>query len=638
MTIRPLRWARTSLALLFYGICSLIFTYPLIFHLTTHVPGPLGSDTAVAIWNLWWVKKALLSGHSPFFSNLILYPYGVSLIFHGMVLAKAILATPLHLAVTPWTVYNVLVLLAFPTAGFGMYLLARHLTASIPAAWVAGLIYGFSPYMLARSLGHLNYLSSDWIPFYILCLFKMVQHNRPRWTIGAGVFLLLTAYSEYYYLIYLILFTGCYLCYVLWQKKDGIRNTRFLLNFLCLGGILVIGFSPVLWVLLGGGQTGFVYAGWSGSGKYGADLLAFFTPPPGSFLYGDWSTNLFARFTGSNRTEATVFAGYAVCLLVGYAVFRIRSEPDVRMWLWITLIFTILSLGPLLHIAGNFVFGLGRVRFAIPLPYIFFHHIPFLKGARVPARFDIMVQLGLAVLCAYSLRELLRHFHRMWPVAGGIFLLISIEYLRLPFPTTPVKIPEVYRKIASERQEGTLLEIPLGWGTGWGVTGRLLELQQLYQIVHGRPLISGFASRIAGDKLEMLRDLPFTGTLLKFQEAVAVPRTQSDEYRDVIRIQLKELLENMPDFVVSYAESDASVRSFLNPPPKVPVKRPSFDPIRARQQALDLIAQTDLRYVVVHAPYTKHIPLMNYVQTLPLEKYYDRNGILAFRINTARLP
>ena len=526
--------AGTAAVLLFYVICSLIFTYPLICRLTTHVPGALGNDTAVAIWSLWWGKKALLSGQSPFFTDLILYPYGVSLIFHGMVLSKALLAAPLHIALPPWAVYNAAVILAFPVAGCGMYLLARHLTASTPAAWIAGLIYGFSPYMIARSFGHLNYLSSEWIPFYILCLLKMVRHNRSRSAIGAGFFLLLTAYSEYYYLIYLAMFTGGYLCYVLFKKKDGIFNGRFLLNLLYMVGVPVIGFSPVLWALRPGSETDFVYAGWAGSGKYGADLLAFFTPPPGSLLYGSWSASLFERFTGGASTEATVFAGYAVCLLAAYAVFRMRAEPDVRMWLWTTLIFAILSLGPLLHVGGDFVFDLGSVRFAIPLPYILLHHIPLLNGARVPARFDVMVQLGLAVLCTYSLRELLRGVPRIWPVAAGIYLLISLEYFRLPYATAPVKIPEVYRKIANEEQSGALLEIPLGWGTGWGVTGRLLERQQLYQTVHGKPLISGFASRIAGEKLEMMRALPFAETILDLQKAVDVPSTLTESYRDVM--------------------------------------------------------------------------------------------------------
>lgn len=638
MANRLLNRAGTVAAFLLYVVCSLIFTYPLISRLTTHVPGNLGNDTAVAIWSLWWVKEALLSGQSPFFSDLILFPYGVSLIFHGMVLSKALLAMPLHLALPPWAVYNFVVILAFPTAGLGMYLLARHLTSSTPAALIAGLIYGFSPFMIARSFGHLNYLSSDWIPFYVLCLMKMVQHNRFRSAIGAGIFLLLTAYSEYYYLIYLAMFTGGYLCYAARKKKDRIWNRRFLLNLLCMVGFLVIGFSPVLLALRPGNETDFIYAGWSGSGKYGADLLAFFTPPPGSFLYGNWSRSLFARFTGANATEATVFAGYVACLLAAYAVFRIRSEPDVRMWLWMTLIFTTLSLGPLLHVGGDFVFSLGPVRFAIPLPYVLLHHIPLLKGARVPARFDVMVQLGLAVLCAYSLRELLRRLPRIWPVATVIFLLISLEYLRLPYTTVPVKIPEIYRKIATEKHDGALLEIPLGWGTGWGVTGRLLELQQLYQIVHGKPLISGFASRITGDRLEMMRGLPFTGTILDLQEAVAVPPAQTEIYRDVIRAQLKELLEHLPDFVVSYVERDTSVLNFLNSPPDEPTVLPSISLACARQQARDLIAQTHLRFVVVHPPYTKHVPLMNYLQTLPLEKYYDRNGILAYRINGVPLP
>ena len=53
----------------------------------------------------------------------------------------------------------------------------------------------------------------------------------------------------------------------------------------------------------------------------------------------------------------------------------------MRFWLGLTLLFFLLSLGPLLHLGGDFVFGFGPVRFAVPLPYIVVHYLPLIKGA-----------------------------------------------------------------------------------------------------------------------------------------------------------------------------------------------------------------------------------------------------------------
>ena len=137
--------------LLSYLLCSLVFTYPLVFRLTTHVPGGKG-DVPIYIWNLWWMKKALSEGISPLFCDYIFVPYGAALVLHTFVFLKAVLAMPLQWLCSAWTTYNILILATFAAAGWGMFLLARYLTGDGRAAWIAGLIYAFSPYMLTRSL------------------------------------------------------------------------------------------------------------------------------------------------------------------------------------------------------------------------------------------------------------------------------------------------------------------------------------------------------------------------------------------------------------------------------------------------------------------------------------------------------
>ena len=123
--------------LLSYLLCSLVFTYPLVLHLTTHVPGEVEGDVPVYIWNLWWMQQALSEGISPLFCDYIFAPYGASLAFHAFVFLKAFIAIPLQWFCTAWTAYNMLILATFALAGWGMFLLARHLTGDSRAAWLA---------------------------------------------------------------------------------------------------------------------------------------------------------------------------------------------------------------------------------------------------------------------------------------------------------------------------------------------------------------------------------------------------------------------------------------------------------------------------------------------------------------------
>ena len=623
-------WAIPSFAS--YLLCSLVFTYPLVLQLGSHVPGAVAGDVPVYIWNLWWTKFALLAGTSPLYSDYIFAPYGVSLVFHAFVFFKALLAIPMQALFSTWTSYNLLILETFTVSAYFMYLLARHLTASRAAAWVAGLIYGFSPYMLTRGTGHLNYLSGEFIPLYALCLLRLIEEGRARWAVGGGFCLLFTAYCEYYYLIYLSIFTLAFLAYRIRRDPTSVLRPDLVKPFCLMGTIVLVGFSPILLALLAASDSGFIYGGWSGSAKMGADLLAFVVPPPGSLLYGDVGRGLYAVFTGGNAIEGTVFVGFTVLALAVWSSVRLRRDSQVRPWVWLTLMFWLLSLGPLLHIGGDFVFGIGPVRFSIPLPYFLVHYIPLIKGARVPARFDIMVNLGIAVLCAFTLRHLLQLTTKAWPATVGVFLLIVLENLRLPYPTAEVKIPEFYREIAADPRDVSVMEVPLGWRTGWGSTGRSHDWQQLYQIVHEKRIIGGFASRIPESQLQAMTELPGIAELLRLQESVPVELSPTAARRDAIRAQVLELIDHLPDFAAQRLAANAALQRFLQP---VPSCAPVSDEIStgSRSSGAKLVEATQLGYIVVHPPYSTLAPLTSYLERVwSLRKLYQRNGIIAYAV------
>ena len=616
--------------LLSYLLCSLVFTFPLVLRLTTHVPGEVEGDVPIYIWNLWWMQHALSTGIAPLFSDYIFAPYGASLAFHAFVFLKAFIAIPLQWFCSAWTAYNLLILATFTLAGYGMFLLARHLTGDSRAAWVAGLVYAFSPYMLTRSLGHLNYLSGEWIPLYALCLIRLLETRERRWAVGGGLCLLLTAYCEYYYLIYLTMFTAFYLGWRFWRDRAVVMDRAFLGPFALMGGIAVVGFAPILWMLLGTAQSGYLYGGWGASAKLGADLLAFVTPPPGSLLYGDIGAGLYEVFSGGNAVEGTVFAGYVVLALAATCTLCLRGDEAVRPWLLLTLAFFLLSLGPLLHIGGDFVFGAGPVRFAVPLPYVIVRYLPLIKGARVAARFDIMVALGLAVLSAYGVRYWLGRVERPGRWTAVIVLLIALEYLRLPYPVAPVDMPSAYATIARDGRDRVVMEVPLGWRTGWGSTGRSLDRQQLFQIVHGKRLLGGFASRIPEEELKRMAALPGLGRLLELQEELPAPYSPTAARRPFIRAQMRELLQHLPEFVLERLMRDESVQNFLA---DTSVERQIAEQA-ARSRSLEgLVDAVGLGYVFVHPPYSAHAPIRNYLELgLPLEKFYERDGVLGYRV------
>ena len=134
--------------------------------------------------------------------------------------------------------------------------------------------------------------------------------------------------------------------------------------------------------------------------------------------------------------------------------------------------------------------------------------------------------------------------------------------------------------------------------------------------------------------------LPLARSLLALQEGVEAPVSPTVQRRGHIRAQLVELLEHLPNFVAQYAKKDASVRNFLNPAPAVPPAAPLASAAgKDLERLLDLVEQTRLGYVIVHPPYSGYAPLVDYLEGFPpLAKFYDRDGVVGFRIVRAVPP
>jgi hypothetical protein len=111
-----------------YSMLALAMTYPLILHPTSTVPSDIG-DPLLNTWILAWNSQALLTNPTELFNANIFFPLTNTLAYSEHLFSTAILALPLQLiGAEPILAYNVSLLITFPLAGFGMYLLALRWT------------------------------------------------------------------------------------------------------------------------------------------------------------------------------------------------------------------------------------------------------------------------------------------------------------------------------------------------------------------------------------------------------------------------------------------------------------------------------------------------------------------------------
>ncbi len=557
----------TEEIVIFLSFTALTFalTYPGILRISTHFMCDTG-DGFLGVWNLWWFKTALLEFHTnPFYTTQFYYPEGVSLLLHNFNPFYALISIPLQYLFKMEVVFNLIVLFSFIMAGFGMYLLARYLTDNQSAAIIAGIIYTFCPYHFGHGLGQLHMISLEWIPFYILYLFKTFRQGGWRNAVLTGFFLILIALSSWYYLFYSFFFTLLFLTYQLVVNKSRVLNRTYVQNFLLSLLTFFTLMSPLLIPIIHIYLTQQFY-GVHDPIYWSADLLSFFIPGDIS-TYGEYFRKVWSRFSG-NTAENSNYIGYIVLSLAIYALIKVK---DAKFWAVSGLIFFVLTLGPYLRIMG--------VNTQIPLPYLLLHrYVPLFSFTGIAERIHIMLIFCLAILTALTIKTLSSKINRS-PVStmltAIIGILIIIEYLAVPYTTTKVEVPEFYWRMAEEPDDYAIIDIPHHFAI----------VSLYFQTIHRKKMVSGYVSRTPKKSLEFLRSIPVISDLFfleqeehRYPEPVKLARSIFD--RNNIRyiilrpIERKELLEReheMPPIFRKMLHRFIKIEDFLEKELKLPV-------------------------------------------------------------------
>src|ERR1051325_3322852 len=191
--------------LIFYFVCFYLLTFPQLHQFSTHYFTDEG-DGLGNIWNLWWVNKAVTELHqSPWHTTFLDYPYGTSLLPHTLNPFNGLIAIVLFRVMSQVQAHNFIVILTFVVSGWTAFLLAREFTKSFPACLLAGFIFTFSEYHFAHAQGHLNLLSLEWIPLFMLCWYRLITKPRVVTGVLAAGTLFLVLLCDYYYFLYCVI-------------------------------------------------------------------------------------------------------------------------------------------------------------------------------------------------------------------------------------------------------------------------------------------------------------------------------------------------------------------------------------------------------------------------------------------------
>ncbi len=527
----PLLTPRVRL-LVIYAVIGVIFlslavwlTWPLSkFINSAIISQPDFTDGPFFIWNLWWVKKAILNLSNPFFSDFVYFPSRSNLALHTLTFTSGIIYLPLSLFFRPLTSLNIIQLLSFIASGLGIVLFSSYLTkpksileylSLVPGA----IIFAFSPFVFSHLLaGHYN-LSMIWpIPFVAYFLIRTLDEKKYTPAIGLGIFASALAYLD----LQLIFFAGI-VCLPIFFSHMIFKWREFFTKQSVLSLALAVLVFAIIFALPYGYLMSEFWGTKDAFSTYNnGDIKILFGFNPLNPLFKYQNYKLLLSLIGSYR-ENTISIGFTglFVTLGGFALFARQHWKQKFIYFFVLIVGIALSLGPNLQY-NNHVYE------HIRLPYYYLQNLPFFNLGLVPSRFILIAYFALAVLVSLSMFSVVRFFQNKKLFIPAICLLVIVPmFILVENYSGKMMIDPLYdikqvQEIAREEGDFTILPYEAG------------QRDAYIQVLHQKKVVTGFLGRRIHDYY--MSKYGSVYPINKFSRGLADELNQSDTKQSVVSV------------------------------------------------------------------------------------------------------
>ncbi len=504
---RFLKSERKTLALvsLAYLLMTLVMFWPVTLGFGSTVVH--SGDAYQSMWNLWWSGYSTFTLHTNlYFTSLLYHPIGANLVVQDLMPLAGIIGAPLQLLGLA-AEYNTIFVLGFVLTGLFTYALAYYLARDRRAAFIAGAIFAFAPVHIAHAYAHLNWTSLEFIPLFILFFLMFFNERKQVYVFGAAVsFVLLTFAGDLLQAVMTSVFIALFLAYMLVFDRKRVLDRRFLIGLCEIVAIFAIIGSPFLIQIVSSVMNSGIVGESLGVStisqnmQFSDDLAAFFLPSSFNAVFNGVAAGYYQIYK-ADINEKVSYIGYSVLFLSALAVlneYRNRRFPMVFLWLFVIIVFAWLALGPYVSLGGSST--------GLPGIYLLYANIPLFNLLREPGRFDVIAELGFAMLAAFGFVYLSEAAAKRYPAGRAktwlfaLFLaFILIEYNGMPSNALAqqwymnVSIPKVFYSIGNSTQNYTVMLLPDT--PNQTLPAFYLGESMYYQTAFKKPMIGGYTSR-----------------------------------------------------------------------------------------------------------------------------------------------
>ena len=504
----PRRWIIAA-----YVSATFVMTWPYVNYGHFATAGYEG-DARLVTWILAWDNHAVIDGWPLFRANAF-FPAPDSLRYNEHAFGLSLFTLPWTLAgASPTLAYNLTWWAAFVLNGLASFAYLRRVVTQDLAAFMGSLVFTFSFYVMLHAHGHLQLIWAWGLPASLLLAERWFDRPSAGRLAAWVVTLWLLVLTSWYLAVMVVTANAALALVLLATSSDVARGptrpgTRQLWGWRGLhlaAAVLALGITVFPFARH--------YAGLNASrteAAAGSATLASYWVPPANSLAGRWWLAHIDDRPGSIWGEQSLFLGWIALVLAGIGMAALLRRRDIPRRAWV---FPLLALGGCLLSLGPDLGVLGGSTLA---PFWWLSGLPGIGGIRAPARFAVLVTLGVGGLAAIGASALLRRRGPWTRVLVAAVPLMLCEWFVVDFPAgtpQPFAVPAIYRtpEVLAAR---SLVSLPDYRGTAESYRN---SDYLYYSTAHWRPIVNGFGRGEPpghADLIDIARRFPATAATLR---------------------------------------------------------------------------------------------------------------------------
>ena len=399
-------------------------------------------DINLFAWFMRYSATAVSHGRLPALVTTGLnVPQGINLMWNTSLLLPGVLLAPVTLLAGPQASLTIVLTAGFAGSAASLFGVLGRWGASVTSAAIGGAVYGFSPALLAASLGHFQLEFAVLPPLIIDALLRIVTGRGNA--VQTGVWLGLLTAAQVFIGEEMLVDTAVaafvmVAVLAVSQPRAAVHRAR--------GAVAGLGAAAAVMALICGYPLWVEFAGplaehgspWAVS-QFRNYPYAFVTPSGALALHTSSSAAAAASYP-EPLPEYLAYLGWPLLIILACAAVLFWRDPKVRL---AAVTFAVLEL---------FSFGAVTLTFhgmrypASLLPWYWLQGVPGLSDA-LPDRFSILADGAAGALLAFALdqaRGLAPHTGRgrlTGLVATAVVVLAILPLVPLPLPATRVSQP-----------------------------------------------------------------------------------------------------------------------------------------------------------------------------------------------------